>query len=156
MMMLILLWISTFAYAQECYGELDQDLNCNGIDAIYEGPVDLSDPTCLAQLDSNGNPYPNQDYYFFYEAFGCLYPTANLDPDGDGLATGSIFILDANGEIYTVYSLSCDNCAEVYNPDQKDSDCDGFGDVCVARGLRCLASLASGWVVLCVLRFWVW
>ena len=27
------------------------------------------------------------------------------------------------------------------------------GDVCVARGLRCLVSLASGWVVLCVLLF---
>ena len=29
-----------FAQAQECFTELDQDYNCNSIDAVYETPVE--------------------------------------------------------------------------------------------------------------------
>jgi hypothetical protein len=39
-------------------------------------------------------------------------PAALVDPDGDGIFVG------------------CDNCPNVYNPDQADRDGDGVGDVC--------------------------
>ena len=60
---MILFLISFFAYAQEiCYSDINQDLNCNGIDVADENPVDLSDPICQNNTDTNGIPYPNADY----------------------------------------------------------------------------------------------
>jgi hypothetical protein len=43
---------------------------------------------------------------------GRLQNITNLDNDNDGIADKS------------------DNCPDVYNPDQKDTDNDGVGDVC--------------------------
>ncbi|CAN96830.1 putative thrombospondin family protein [Sorangium cellulosum So ce56] len=40
----------------------------------------------------------------------------NLDGDGDGVTAGA--------------GSGCDNCFDVYNPDQSDADGDGFGDAC--------------------------
>ena len=68
------------ASAQEiCYSDINQDLNCNGIDVVDENPVDLSDPLCADNQDSFGVPYPNADYYFDYFSYGCAYPVANND-----------------------------------------------------------------------------
>ena len=52
--------------AEDCINELDQDLNCNYIDVSLEEDIDLSDATCLATVDDEGNPYPNADYYYDY------------------------------------------------------------------------------------------
>ena len=50
-------------HAQECYNRLTQDLNCNAVDATDEVAVDLEDPTCAGNVDEDGNPYPNADFY---------------------------------------------------------------------------------------------
>ena len=48
----------------------------------------------------------------------------DVDADGppDGLEEGFL-------DPFSAY-LTCDNCPNVFNPDQKDEDKDGFGDVC--------------------------
>ena len=79
-MMLIFLNI-LFAQSQECFTELDQDYNCNSIDASSEVPVDLNDPTCLNNVDLQGVPFPNADYYFDYTSYGCANPVYGLDTD---------------------------------------------------------------------------
>ena len=60
------------------------DLNCNGIEWNNEDSVDLGDPVCEATVDDLGEPWPNQDYYFWYEDFGCLYSVVDNDLDHPG------------------------------------------------------------------------
>ena len=119
------------AFAQEvCYSDINQDLNCNGIDVVDENPVDLSDPLCSSNVDNFGIPYPNADYYFDYFSYGCTYPVVDNDTDQDGLSAGNVSFENAQGITILTITLSCDNCGEVYNPNQQDTDCDGVGDVC--------------------------
>ena len=106
------------------------DLNCNGIEFLAEDLVDLGDPVCEANTDDEGEPYPHQDYYFWYEDFGCLYPVINNDQDGDGLGFGPIQVTDPETGASLIVILTCDNCGGVYNPEQLDADADGAGDVC--------------------------
>ena len=73
------------------WNDLAQDLNFNGIEAMDEEAVDLADPLCLSQVNAEGVPWPNADYYIGYMSFGCLYPVAEYDVDGDGLVTAEIF-----------------------------------------------------------------
>ncbi|MEC8278021.1 MAG: thrombospondin type 3 repeat-containing protein, partial [Myxococcota bacterium] len=128
--MIYLTLVSMFANAEPCYSDIDQDLNCNGLDVSDEPPVDLNDPICASTSDANGVPYPNADYYYDYNSFGCRYPVSGNDADGDGLSAGQIYLTDDNGQILLVAALLCDNCPEGFNPDQLDTDCDGFGDIC--------------------------
>jgi hypothetical protein len=108
-----------------------QDLNCNVLDAAQEPPVDLSDATCAGNLDpETGLPFPNLDWYYDYQSFGCEYPVAELDVDADRLGGGDVEVENADGEVVTTVTLRCDNCPEDYNPDQSDLDCDGVGDLC--------------------------
>ena len=45
--------MTNLLYAQEvCYSDINQDLNCNGIDVVDENPVDISDPLCAANVDN--------------------------------------------------------------------------------------------------------
>ena len=72
------LMISSPALASEdCTNDLEQDLNCNFIDVSDELAVDLDDATCAANLDGDGDPYPNADYYYDYTSFGCDYPVVS-------------------------------------------------------------------------------
>jgi len=51
----------------------------------------------------------------------------------DGTGTGAVCELspDPDGD---GYRGSCDNCPDVYNPDQQDSDDNGVGDACEPTG----------------------
>ncbi len=130
-----------------------QDLNCNGLNVEDENPIDtVNGEECDQHFDAAGVPYPNGDYYFDYYRFDCLYPTlpgdaltgASFDQDvrydgpGDGLGAGTIQITP-DGALFPTeeYALSCDNCTEVFNHDQRDRDydvqndaCEGIGDLC--------------------------
>ena len=113
-----------------CKNELTQDLNCNGIEVSEEEPVDLSDPICMANVDDDGNPYPNADYYIDYASFGCRYFVGDMDADGDGLGGGTITIMDANDLTELSIQLACDSCPDIPNNTQYDTDCDGVADEC--------------------------
>ena len=67
---------------------------------------------------------------FDYFSYGCAYPVTNNDTDQDGLSAGNVTFENAQGITILTITLSCDNCGEVYNPNQQDTDCDGVGDVC--------------------------
>ena len=41
MSLLFSLWIGTVSAQEVCYSDINQDLNCNGIDVADENPVDL-------------------------------------------------------------------------------------------------------------------
>ena len=56
MNLLFSLWIGTSEAQEVCYSDINQDLNCNGIDVADENPVDLSDPLCAANVDPFGIP----------------------------------------------------------------------------------------------------
>ncbi|MEQ1571111.1 MAG: hypothetical protein ABMA64_36110 [Myxococcota bacterium] len=103
------------------------DLNCNGLDASVEQPVDLSDPLCASHIDpATGNPYETADRYHDYARFGCTFLLDDAyDIDGDGVGMG--LVRSAGLEV----ALTCDNCPSDANADQLDTDGDGVGDVCV-------------------------
>jgi hypothetical protein len=108
-----------------------QDLDCDLRDVSVEPPIDISDPTCAANIDPNtGLPYDNDDYYYDYFSFGCDYPTFDLDADGDLLAAGQIQITNEDDIVVATVDNTCDNCPDDYNPDQTDLDCDAVGDIC--------------------------
>ncbi len=113
-----------------CRTDLEQDLNCNGVDVSAEGPVDLGDPVCAANTDDGGDPAPNADWYYDYYSFGCAIPVRSYDADGDGFSSGTLtWPPDAEYPDLTV-ELDCDNCPDIPNPDQEDLDCDDVGDAC--------------------------
>ena len=119
------------AHAQEaCFNDMRQDLNCNAISVTDERAVDLTDPTCLAATDDDGNPWPNADYYYDYWSYGCQFPVSDLDVDSDGLGGGTLTYPEGAAYPDLVAVLACDNCPEIPNNDQADLDCDNVGDVC--------------------------
>ncbi len=126
----IALSLSALPAQAQCYNRLTQDLNCNAVDATDEIAVDLADPTCAENVDDEGNPYANADFYVEYFAFGCGYPTTTYDVDGDGLSYGTVVFEDTDGMPSTLLQLGCDNCPEIFNPNQMDVECDGLGDLC--------------------------
>ena len=110
----------------------ERDLNCNGIPEPEEELVDLHNLVCLGNTDELGEPFPNADWYVHYDDFGCHYPLepAEFDPDGDGLGSGSVLVIDPDIVVEQLVVLLCDNCPEHRNPDQQDGDEDLVGDAC--------------------------
>jgi hypothetical protein len=115
-----------------------QDLNCNTVHEPDEWLVDQSDEVC-----AEGEPeWVNQDYYYEYGTWGCLYPTLTMctdgmggfqscDMDGDLLGAGSMEIMEDDDMFPDfVAQFECDNCADDYNPFQEDLECDNAGDIC--------------------------
>jgi hypothetical protein len=110
-----------------CYNTvIIQDFNCNGIDETYELPVDLTAPEC-----DTGTPQPNQDWYYDFGRFGCEYEVSGNDQDGDGLGDQPHQIFPGGLNPFPILiGPTCDNCAGIFNPDQRDIECDGAGDPC--------------------------
>jgi MYXO-CTERM domain-containing protein len=103
-----------------------QDLNCNGIDQAYEPPVD---PTAF-QCDQ-ADPLVNQDWYFDFNNFGCKYEVSGQDQDGDLLGdTPTQVFPDDFSPFPDLVGPTCDNCPMDFNPDQRNIECDGAGDLC--------------------------
>lgn len=132
-------WVLGFERAPACQNTSTyQDLNCNGLDVSDEPLIDNSSPTCQAEVDPlTGVPYDSNDYFWDWFHFDCTYPTAQYDVDHDLLSFGTIVIYpDGSPNDFETISLQCDNCPDVYNPNQYDSDCnapddvDGYGDRC--------------------------
>lgn len=69
----------------------------------------------LGEYDANGPAYGNE-YFYLGSLKIATASKPQIDSDGDE-------ILDDN-----------DNCPNVYNPDQSDTDSDGIGDLCDAGG----------------------
>jgi hypothetical protein len=127
--------IALFALVAAAWAECSadvfvQDLNCNGVDVVDEVAVDLTDPACASQSNSHGVPFPNADFYYDYDSYGCLVPVSTLDADDDGLSAGLISLTPDEEFPDLVVTLTCDNCPDVWNRDQADADCDGMGDLC--------------------------
>ncbi|MFT4977201.1 MAG: hypothetical protein ACI8S6_003106, partial [Myxococcota bacterium] len=123
----VVLLAASLSLAQDdptCYAEVEQDLNCNSIDVRDESAVDLTDPECAENTDTDGVTFPNADYYFDYTSYGCGLPVYDLDADGDGFSYGGLSV----GSVSLF--LTCDNCPNDYNPDQADFDCDTVGNPC--------------------------
>ena len=101
-MLLCILTSFSICTREQCYTNLNQDMNCITIDVQEEGVVDLLHPECDPES-------PLQDYYFDYTSFGCLIPTYDMDEDGDGFAYGSIELTTNSDGVSLSVSLSCDN-----------------------------------------------
>ena len=90
MMFFMLSVMTVQAQGLGCYTDLDQDLNCNGIDVADERAVNTDDPLCNVNRPDPGpggeptEPYESSDYYYDYHVFDCqLFMLA--DNNGDGL-----------------------------------------------------------------------
>jgi MYXO-CTERM domain-containing protein len=106
--------------------EITQDYNCNGIDARFEEPVDETAPEC-----DSGTPEPNQDWYYDFGVFGCEFEVSGNDQDGDGLGDQPQQIFPGGLNPFPILvGPTCDNCAGIFNPDQRNIECDGAGDPC--------------------------
>lgn len=112
-----------------CYNStIIQDLNCNGIDISFEGDLDPLRPMC-----DTADVTRNQDWYYDYDRFGCEFDTLSNDQDGDLLGgTPTQIFPDSpfGGPFPDLVGPTCDNCPDNYNPDQRDIECDGSGDLC--------------------------
>jgi len=104
--------------------DIYQDLNCNGTSIEDEPLIDNSSPECQQNTDPvTGQPYDNNDYYFDYYRFECQYVSDGFDDDQDLLSAGQIQVFPDGSQIPTeTFRLTCDNCGDVYNPNQYDSD----------------------------------
>ncbi len=129
--MILALFLATLSSASakripghDCHTLLTQDLNCNTTDASAETAVDLTDPRCATHPT-----WDNADYYYDYGDYGCEFPVSGFDGDADGFGYGAVPFGDPNNP-ESIYQMACDNCPNVYNPDQADADCDYVGDAC--------------------------
>jgi uncharacterized protein (TIGR03382 family) len=127
---------------------VQQDFNCNAIDAADEILVDLLDPLCAATLDPvTGLPIESADYYFDYNSYGCLHFALPTDSDVIFQGNSPTPIFEGLGghcdPMQNPYTFprpdqagawatisGCDNCPCDFNPDQQDVDADGVGDLC--------------------------
>jgi hypothetical protein len=136
-----LLWSVGFTRDINCENDdTRQDLNCNGIDLDDEPLIDNSSTECQNVLDPlTGLPYDNNDFYFDFSSFECEFPTDAYDVDRDLLGFGTVeIILPGAQNPFATRTLECDDCENVFNPNQYDWDCEGpffmqpdnVGDLC--------------------------
>lgn len=131
-------WVLRFEREVICENALVyQDLNCNAIDVFDEEPIDNSSDACQAVVDPDTlQPYDNNDYYWDYNRWECEYPTDGFDADHDLLSFGAIQLFPPGGQVpWETALFQCDKCANVFNPNQFDWDCeedvpDNVGDLC--------------------------
>lgn len=131
----VLQWAARYERPQACANvDIARDRNCNDIDASVEGltPIDVSSDLCQSMIDpETSQPYDNADDYWSHAVFDCAYPTFGFDTDNDFLSSGLIEVfVDGVDEPWVTYTLACDNCGDIFNPNQINTDCDASGDVC--------------------------
>lgn len=104
-----------------------QDYNCNGIDVSFELPIDPEAEGC----DQYDPEEYNRDWFYDYGSFFCEYEVSGNDTDGDllGDQPQQVFPDDPFAPFPDLTGPTCDNANMVYNPDQRDIECDGQGDV---------------------------
>jgi hypothetical protein len=100
---------------------VERDLNCNAIDAADEPLV--FGMACPDEGDGG-------DGYYDATSFDCAVPIQGLDGDEDGLGGGTVTIDRPDLGLPWSRFQMCDNCPDVFNPEQLDTDCDGIGDLC--------------------------
>ncbi len=105
---------------------ITQDYNCNGIDVSFEEAILETDNDC----DQYDPEEYNQDWFYDYGSFGCLYEVSGNDADGDLLGdTPQQVFPDDLSPFPDSVGPTCDNASQVFNPDQRDIECDRQGDV---------------------------
>lgn len=118
----MIVWMMGAVLAATC-GEPVIDLNCNGVPYDLEPMADMSVEGC--EIYDSGNGLVSNDHFYDHASFGCDYPSADFDADGDGFPDGALPLPDGGTFLFT-----CDNCPSAPNVDQADQDCDGVGDAC--------------------------
>lgn len=122
----------------------------NGNTTVCSGEYNLSDDFGLAADGTyfiNASVTDNEGYtiesnrkvFYICNSDPLSYPEGHFcsraDFDQDGAAEG----IYAKGGLYSTSGLVCDNCPNLYNPDQIDLNANGIGDVCEPAGF-CIAT----------------
>ena len=112
---------------EQAHGCLNQLVDDAAVDSDGDGLTNFEEfilGTDPCDPDTDGDGFDDGD-----DAFP-LDPNENFDTDGDGTGDNSDLDVDGDG-----VPNGCDNCLNLYNPNQADLDGDGIGNVCELPGL---------------------